>query len=147
MIFAIPSRNGEPHNHFSKAEQIMVIDENTRQKTLVDIPETQSHCGRKKVFTDIFRQYQVSAIVIRQIGDSMLKHLFDHQFKVFACPRGKTADELNLSELEEVTEMSYARPSPNKTKHKRCCHQHQGRHDNKLSPVSGQLQSISTIHR
>lgn len=53
MIFAIPSRNGEPHNHFSKAEQIMVIDENTRQKTLVDIPETQSHCGRKK-YSPIF---------------------------------------------------------------------------------------------
>ncbi|CAM3787794.1 Dinitrogenase iron-molybdenum cofactor [Vibrio aerogenes CECT 7868] len=146
MIYALPSRNGEPHNHFSKAEQLMIVNEETRHITVADIPETQSHCGRKKAFMAIFDQYQVEAVVVRQIGESMLKHLFDHQLRVFACPRGKAADALNLSELEEVTGLGYAKASPNKDKkNKSCCHhKHQG--SSRLSPpASGEI-NLSGTH-
>ena len=155
MIYAIPCRDNQLSNHFSKAPAFLLIDSDNQQRQLIHIPETldegEKHCGKKSVRLNLLQQHQVQAIVVKNIGQAMLSTLFKMGMKVFAYPQRCPLDALDLSQLQEVTDMSYARPSPNKTSHS-CCHAKSACTSSvsatKLNPRTlDKLQHIFNIHR
>lgn len=155
MIYAIPCQDDQLSNHFSKAPQFMLMQANSQQRHVVTVPETTTdstkRCGKKSARLDLLRQHNVQAVVVKNIGQAMLSTLFNKGFKVFAYPARCPLAELDLSQLSEVTDMSYARPSPNKSSHQ-CCHEKSACSTSaattKLNPRAlGKLQKIFNIHQ
>lgn len=102
MILAVPSRHGVPFNHFAKAPSFSVIDSNTQQLQAefhLELDPSKS-CGKKSAILHQLRHYQVEAVAVRQIGQSMLQALFNAGISVYALPRGSC---FNRSCINTVT--------------------------------------------
>ncbi|MEI8635165.1 NifB/NifX family molybdenum-iron cluster-binding protein [Vibrio sp. PP-XX7] len=123
----MPARNGSLSNHYAKAPQFLILNDETNQQTWIDIPDTSSQCGKKKIFMKIFEEYHVDAVIVRQIGESMLNSLFERQIQVFTTPHGQELASLDISTLSAISDLSYAKSSPNKQKKGKGCH-HEGDH-------------------
>ncbi|WP_233423172.1 NifB/NifX family molybdenum-iron cluster-binding protein [Vibrio metoecus] len=116
MMYAIPSRQGQPFNHFAKAPSFALIDSSYQQPPIefTITHNSTTSCGKKTKILEQFQRYQVEAVVVRQIGQSMLQALFNAGIRVYALPRGATFDNLVLEQLQPITELSYGKSSPNK---------------------------------
>ncbi len=156
MKYAVPVCEGKLYNHYSKAPQFLVIDDSTEQNIYVDIEQqtNKSSCGKKSKIMSVLQNHQVNAVIVKNIGESMLASLFQQGIKVFTTVRGMDLDNLDLSALVPVEDMSYARPSVNKhSKGHKCCnsgHGHQHDHDeNKLAPMQNRLslKALSKLQR
>ncbi|WP_032468163.1 NifB/NifX family molybdenum-iron cluster-binding protein [Vibrio sp. RC586] len=122
MIYAVPCRQGMPCNHFAKAPTFCVIDSDHLVSQSEFTVEQEISCERKKELLQQFRHYQVTAVVVRQIGQSMLQALFNEGFRVYSLPRGVELRDIVIEQLQSVTELSYGKTSPNKPQHAQGCH-------------------------
>lgn len=91
MKYALPIQNQRLSNHFSKAPQFLLFDSQTGKQQWLDIEvaeeaRSEHHCGKKKMLLALLKQHQVDAVVVRNIGQSMLASLFSSGVKVFSSP-------------------------------------------------------------
>ncbi|ELS8946544.1 NifB/NifX family molybdenum-iron cluster-binding protein [Vibrio fluvialis] len=162
MKYALPIQNQRLSNHFSKAPQFLLFDSQTGKQQWLDIEVTEEarsehHCGKKKTLLALLKQHQVDAVVVRNIGQSMLASLFSSGVKVFSSPAIHDIGNLSTTQLTPVTDMNYARPSAHKsakpcTGHSACGHQdaccHKPVDNTKLKPRTlEKLQRVLKIHR
>ncbi|MBO0212013.1 hypothetical protein J0676_00735 [Vibrio sp. Vb2880] len=161
MLYALPVQNQRLSNHFSKAPQFLLFESETGTKQLIettlDRDERHTSCGKKNALLTLLQQHHVQAVVVRNIGESMLRHLFASEMAVFSSPALNDLDQFTERSLTPVTSMSYARPSINKAKstcggHSGCGHQESCCHKpapvTKLKPSTlEKLQRVLKIHR
>ncbi len=156
MKYAVPVCNGKLFNHYSKAPQFLVIDDISKQSIYVDIEQESptASCGKKSKINAVLQNHHVHAVIIKNIGESMLASLFQQGIKVFTTVRGMDIDNLDLKALIPVEDMSYARPSLNKkNKDQKCCKHHHGHHhvrgETSLSPSRNRLgiKALSKLQR
>jgi predicted Fe-Mo cluster-binding NifX family protein len=136
MLFAIPCRESSLFNHFAKAPQIMLWDSQANTKRILELPESSACCGHKKYWSKVLQDNKVDAVVVRLIGTNMLNTLFKLNVRVLSAPRGFDLENVDVSQLNPVTQIEFARPSTKKNK--ACC----SGHDSALSsPIDISLSS------
>ncbi|EKO3913283.1 NifB/NifX family molybdenum-iron cluster-binding protein [Vibrio metschnikovii] len=152
MIYAIPSQGQKLSPHFSKASEFLLINSVTEQHRVVitEPHDPAQRCAQKAALLELLRQHKVDAVIVKNIGQAMLSTLFKLGIKVFAYPARRSLAQLTLTELQEITDLAYARPSIHK--HQKSCQTKQGCHSSqartKLNPTTlKKLQRIFTIHR
>lgn len=152
MIYAISSQGQKLSSHFSKASEFLLINSVTeQQRVVVTGPhDPAQRCAQKAALLELLRQHKVEAVIVKNIGQAMLSTLFKLGIKVFAYPARRSLAQLTLTELQEITDLAYARPSIHK--HQKPCQTKQGCHSSqartKLNPTTlKKLQRIFTIHR
>ncbi|GAB2644958.1 NifB/NifX family molybdenum-iron cluster-binding protein [Vibrio panuliri] len=118
MIYAIPTRDFQVANHFSRSPNVVIFDDEHHTHQLIQLVETPSQCGKKKQWVEILNAYQVDAVVVRSIGKKMLKRLFDMQMKVLVSPAKAQVQHLDFNTLEEVKSIEYGREP---RKQSSCC--------------------------
>jgi predicted Fe-Mo cluster-binding NifX family protein len=135
MYIAMPLQERALSNHFTKANSFALFDQ---QGTLVkqfDNPALEKGCEGKSKLIELFNLYQVSQVVVKNIGERMLGKLIDSNIQVKqANQRG--VDVLSVfSQLEHfplLTEAEQGRESVNyreKQKSGGCCnHSHDHKH-------------------
>ncbi|MEZ8099094.1 NifB/NifX family molybdenum-iron cluster-binding protein [Vibrio bivalvicida] len=141
MIYAIPCINNAVSNHFSRCQQIAIFDSITQQIQYLSISRNESCGSAKKKWQQVIAGYKVDIVVVRNIGQNMLKGLFQSKVKVLATKAKQDVYDINFAELIEVDSLDYGRVSPKK---KACGH-------NNASPSLAQPQpnwrSIRRIRR
>lgn len=116
MLFAIPCRESSLSNHFAKAPQIMLWDNQTNAKRILELPKSSSCCGHKHFWCGVLQDNQVNAVVVRSIGSNMLSTLFKLNVRVLSAPRGFSLENFDENQLTPVTQIEFAQPSANKNK-------------------------------
>jgi predicted Fe-Mo cluster-binding NifX family protein len=116
MLFAIPCRESSLSNHFAKAPQIMLWDNQTNAKRILELPKSSSCCGHKHFWLEVLQDNQVNAVVVRSIGSNMLSTLFKLNVRVLSAPRGFSLENFDENQLTPVTQIEFAQPSANKNK-------------------------------
>lgn len=118
MIFAIPYQNERIAGHFSKAETFVFTDK--IHSTIRSNPALNSgSCGGKKSLLTLLKEQHTSAVLVRNIGQKMLRKLLNADIRVFRTSGRLSLDTLQLSELTELTEPSQGRPCKNNKQS--CC--------------------------
>lgn len=118
MIYAIPCNDTTVSNHFSKCQQIAVFDDSSQRIEFIPTNQSDSRCGVKKLWQQVITGYKVDVVVVRNVGQNMLKSLFQSQVKVVAAPAKQEIESLCFDQLTQVESLDYAKESPNK---KPCC--------------------------
>lgn len=116
MLFAIPCRESSLSNHFAKAPQIMLWDNCTNTKRILELPKSSSCCGHKHFWRNVLHDNKVDAVVVRSIGSNMLRTLFKLNVRVLSAPRGFCVKSFDENQLTPVTQIGFARPSAKKGK-------------------------------
>ena len=114
MIYAIPCINNAVSNHFSRCQQIAIIDSITQQTQYLSISKVESCCSAKKKWQQVIAGYKVDVVVVRNIGQNMLKGLFQSKVKVLATKAKQDVHDINFAELIAVESLDYGRISPKK---------------------------------
>ncbi|MCG9576992.1 hypothetical protein L1D14_12150 [Vibrio tubiashii] len=114
MIYAIPCINNAVSNHFSRCQQIAIIDSITRHTQYLSISKDESCCSAKKKWQQVIAGYKVDVVVVRNIGQNMLKGLFQSKVKVLATKAKQDVHDINFAELIAVESLDYGRISPKK---------------------------------
>lgn len=114
MIYAIPCINKTVSNHFSRCQQIVLIDSVTQQTQCLSMSQDASCCSTKKKWQQVITGYKVDVVVVRNIGQNMLKGLFNSNVKVLATKAKQDVHDINFAELIAVDSLEYARVSPKK---------------------------------
>ncbi|MEZ9386553.1 NifB/NifX family molybdenum-iron cluster-binding protein [Vibrio lentus] len=130
MLYAVPCRDLHVGNHFARSPQIAIVDEQ-QIKQLIPLVESDSPCNKKKQWMSVVKSYDVKAVVVRHIGKKMLAHLFNNDIRVFASTGKADIAALDLSHLQEVTDLDYGRESRNSGCSNSTCDEK--RHKNKTS--------------
>ncbi len=110
MLFAIPCHESSLSNHFAKAPQIMLWDNQTKAKRILELPKSSSCCGRKHFWREVLQDNQVNAVVVRSIGSNMLSTLLKLNVRVLSAPRGFSLESSDENLLTPVTQIEFARP-------------------------------------
>ncbi|MDN3683087.1 NifB/NifX family molybdenum-iron cluster-binding protein [Vibrio tapetis subsp. quintayensis] len=111
-MYAIPYQNDRIAGHFSKAAQILFIEDGHFQ--LIDNPAVASvTCSGKKSLVALLKQQKVTKLVVRNIGQRMLAKLFEADIRVFHAPARMPVEQVLTCELNELTDISQARESIN----------------------------------
>lgn len=114
MIYAIPCNAEQVSNHFSRCQQIAIIDDTHHQHSVISTSAYREGCGMKKLWQQTIRDYKVDAVVVRNIGQNMLSSLFQAKVKVVAAPAKQELATLNFAKLTPVESLEYAKASPNR---------------------------------
>ncbi|MDA0129209.1 hypothetical protein OH458_14170 [Vibrio sp. MarTm2] len=114
MIYAVPCNSTLISNHFSRCEQIAIIDSTTHQTQYLSIAPDTSCCSVKKKWQQVIAGYKVDVVVVRNIGQNMLKGLFQSHVKVLAAKARQDIRNIHFSELMTVESLDYGRVSPKK---------------------------------
>ncbi|WP_176289546.1 NifB/NifX family molybdenum-iron cluster-binding protein [Vibrio sp. JPW-9-11-11] len=139
MLFAIPSRELSLSNHFAKAPQIVLWDSQSLTERMIELPESSNCCGHKKFWIKTLQDNQVDAVVVRSIGTNMLNTLLKLNVAVLSAPRGFDITNFDQSLLTPVTNLGFARPSPNSKKHG--CATHSDSHRLQRPSYNGELKA------
>ncbi|WP_070966982.1 NifB/NifX family molybdenum-iron cluster-binding protein [Vibrio sonorensis] len=107
MMYAIPCTNGCVSNHFSRADEITVLDE--EGKVLAGLPFVEN--GKNTQWNWILEQYDIDAVVVRSIGRKMLDNLFSRKIKVLSVEGKVAIEHLDVTLLKEVENLAYAKQS------------------------------------
>ncbi|MCW8328486.1 hypothetical protein MD588_06650 [Photobacterium sp. SDRW27] len=117
MITAIPMNEDRIANHFTKAENILFINEQGEEVSRHANPVLRANCASKKDLLNLLIQQRAERIVVRNIGRQMLGKLLSHQLAVFQthCGRRNTAELTNPEAigLVSLTGAEQGRPSLN----------------------------------
>ncbi|KIE21706.1 hypothetical protein SE23_05675 [Vibrio sinaloensis] len=114
MIYAVPCNSTLISNHFSRCEQIAIIDSITHQTQYLSIAPDTSCCSVKKKWLRVIDDYKVDVVVVRNIGQNMLKGLFQSQVTVLAAKVKLELRNIHFAELMPVESLDYGRVSPKK---------------------------------
>ncbi|PFG57756.1 putative Fe-Mo cluster-binding NifX family protein [Vibrio sp. ES.051] len=122
MIYAVPNDGERVANHFVKAPYIAICsDTDGILKNLVNIASMpQSGCHAKSQLIQSLQEYNVDAVLVRNIGERALEKLLRDGTQVFRLlTRSSLEDVLGVSR-ERLTDRSQGRPSTNHKKKGGC---------------------------
>ncbi|WP_350433355.1 NifB/NifX family molybdenum-iron cluster-binding protein [Shewanella sp. H8] len=136
MITAIPMKDQHIANHFSRADEMLFIDEQGQVKGRFVNPALAEGCEGKQQLVSMILANGADRVIVRNIGQQLLSKLLSQQLSVFHAKNGRTAIEYfagaNLADCEPFTEASQGRPSINNIAKKAnggCCnHEHEDGH-------------------
>ncbi|AZG36321.1 MULTISPECIES: NifB/NifX family molybdenum-iron cluster-binding protein [Shewanella] len=115
MITAIPMKDEHISSHFSKADEVLFIDDQGQVKGRFANPALTDGCEGKQQLVSLILAHGANRVIVRNIGQQLLAKLLSRQLSVFHAKNGRTAiDDLagaNLADCEEYTEASQGRPS------------------------------------
>ena len=114
MIYAIPCNNTLISQHFSRCQQIAIVDSSTQQIEYLPIAPETSRCSVKKKWQHVIAGYKVDVVVVKNIGQNMLKRLFQSEVEVLAVKAKQDIRNINFAELMTVDRLDYGRVSPKK---------------------------------
>jgi predicted Fe-Mo cluster-binding NifX family protein len=159
MITAIPMKDQHIANHFSRADEMLFIDEQGQVKGRFANPALTEGCEGKKQLVSMILANGADRVIVRNIGQQLLSKLLSQQLSVFHAKNGRTAIEYfassHLADCEPFTEASQGRPSINNIAKKAtggCCnHEHKHNHDHDHQHAHGEEdchnQSDSGTHK
>jgi predicted Fe-Mo cluster-binding NifX family protein len=135
MITAIPMKDQHIANHFSRADEMLFIDEQGQVKGRFANPALTEGCEGKQQLVSMILANGADRVIVRNIGQQLLSKLLSQQLSVFHAKNGRTAIEYfassHLADCEPFTEASQGRPSINNIAKKAnggCCN-HEHEHD------------------
>lgn len=86
MITAIPMKASKISNHFKKAPQFLLLNQagkSVGQMTNPANPASGKGCSSIKELMAELQRHQVNRVVVRNIGERMLKRLLSHDLEVW----------------------------------------------------------------
>jgi len=98
MITAIPMKAGKISKHFKKAPQFLFLNQAGQfvgQLTNPAHPVSAKGCSSTKELMTEFQRRQVNRVVVRNIGERMLKRLLSHDLEVWQT----TSSQVELASL------------------------------------------------
>lgn len=122
MIYAIPNDGERVANHFLKAPYIAIYsDTDGMLQNLANIAAMpQSGCKAKSQLIQSLHDYNVDAVLVRNIGERALEKLLSSGKQVFRLSmRSSLEDVLGVSKTQ-LTQASQGRPSINHQKKGGC---------------------------
>lgn len=122
MIYAIPNDGERVANHFVKAPYIAIYsDTDGMLQNLANIAAMpQSGCKAKSQLIQSLQEYNVDAVLVRNIGERALEKLLNSGKQVFRLStRSSLEDVLGVGRIQ-LTEPSQGRPSVNHQKKGGC---------------------------
>lgn len=133
MITAIPMKDEHIASHFSKADSVLMINEQAEVVASFINPALTSGCDGKRKLVELIQAHGANRVIVRNIGQQLLSKLLNQQLEVFHAKNGRTeiayfANE-HLAECEPYLEASQGRPSTNhiaKQGKGGCCDHHHG---------------------
>ncbi len=113
MIYAIPSKQGQISQHFTKAEQFSFIDENNTVLASINNNAAQagSTCQDKNAIVQQLQSMKTDAVIVKNIGERLLGKLLNAGLKVFQVNQVRPIELLSQSTMIELNDPSQGRPS------------------------------------
>ncbi|WED21328.1 dinitrogenase iron-molybdenum cofactor [Vibrio sp. JC009] len=124
MIYAIPTNSDTVANHFMKASQFALVDENNAVIKCVESPAAgaKSSCADKSSAIKLLKEMKPDAVIVRNIGERSLGKLLSAGIRVMQVNTRTALASATQAELTELTEASQGRPSVNHEKKGGCSH-------------------------
>ena len=129
MITVVPVDENKISNHFSKAEEFVFLNENGEQVKRMANPVLNAegcHGRAKRMLVEQLASENPDRIVVRDLGECMLRKLLAGNFKVFRTSASALFEDLNEN-LVALTEPDQGRTSRHTHKHE---HGHNHEHGN-----------------
>ncbi|MGB6137050.1 MAG: NifB/NifX family molybdenum-iron cluster-binding protein [Shewanella sp.] len=115
MITAIPIKDDHIANHFSRADSMIIINENAEVIASFANPALTEGCDGKKQLLSLIVAHGAERVIVRNIGQQLLSKMLNHQLKVFHVKNGRTAiNDLahdHLPQCEQFSDAIQGRPS------------------------------------
>jgi len=118
MITAIPMKAEHISSHFSKADDVLFIDDQGQVIGRFANPALScidSGCEGKQQLVSLLLAHGADRVIVRNIGQQLLSKLLTRQLSVFHANNGRTAIHdfagADLADCEEYTEAGQGRPS------------------------------------
>ena len=129
MITAIPMKADCISSHFSKADDVVFINQQGNLIGRFPNPALGASCDGKQSLVNMLLEQGTQRVVLRNIGQQMLSKLLINQLSVFKIDSGRiNIGDLGNNELLDctmLTDVLQGRPSINhiaKQKQGGCCH-------------------------
>ncbi len=118
MIYAIPNDGERVANHFVKAPYIAIYsDTEGLLKNLANIASMpQAGCKAKSQLIQSLQEYQVDAVLVRNIGERALGKLLSSGKQVFKLSTRSSLDDVMGVPRTPLTVTTQGRPSTNHAK-------------------------------
>ncbi|BCN26633.1 NifB/NifX family molybdenum-iron cluster-binding protein [Vibrio alfacsensis] len=122
MIYAIPNDGERVANHFVKAPYIAIFsDTKGMLKNLANIAAMpQAGCNAKSQLIQSLKEYQVDAVLVRNIGERALNKLLKSGKQVFKLSTRSSLDDVLAVPRIALVEASQGRPSTHHMKKGGC---------------------------
>ncbi|EJG0969413.1 NifB/NifX family molybdenum-iron cluster-binding protein [Vibrio parahaemolyticus] len=122
MIYAIPNDGERVANHFVKAPYIAIYsDTDGMLKNLANIAAMpQAGCKAKSQLIQSLQDYNVEAVLVRNIGERALEKLLHSGKQVFRLSTRSSLEDVLAVPREPLTDVSQGRPSTNHQKKGGC---------------------------
>ncbi|MGI9896297.1 NifB/NifX family molybdenum-iron cluster-binding protein [Vibrio natriegens] len=122
MIYAVPNDGERVANHFVKAPYIAIYsDEDGMLQNLANIAAMpQSGCKAKSQMIQSLNQYNVDAVLVRNIGERALEKLLRNGKQVFRLSTRSSIEDVLGVARTPLTDASQGRPSANHNKKGGC---------------------------
>ncbi|EKM3681325.1 NifB/NifX family molybdenum-iron cluster-binding protein [Vibrio alginolyticus] len=122
MIYAIPNDGERVANHFVKAPYIAIYsDTDGMLKNLANIAAMpQAGCKAKSQLIQSLQDYNVEAVLVRNIGERALEKLLHSGKQVFRLSTRSSLEDVLAVSREPLTDVSQGRPSTNHQKKGGC---------------------------
>ncbi|GGP42164.1 hypothetical protein GCM10009347_07360 [Shewanella algicola] len=115
MITAIPIKDDHIASHFSRADSMIIINEQAEVIARFANPALAAGCDGKKQLLNLIVAHGAERVIVRNIGQQLLSKMLNHQLNVFHVKNGRTAiEELasdHLPQCEQFSEVTQGRPS------------------------------------
>lgn len=124
MITAIPVKDEQISNHFSKAQSLVFVDGLGKQIGHCDNLGAEDNCAGKQQLVDLIVAHRAERVLVRNIGQRMLGKLLACELEVHQLGSAR-ADWSELTNLvsKQLTEATQGRPSHKfEAKGGKCCH-------------------------
>lgn len=129
MITLLPMEQDQLAKHFTKAPELLFIDEQGKSLGRVANPALNSNCDGKQALLDLMTTARVDRVLVRGIGQQMLGKLLERNLMVQEVKlRQARPEQLASPEtqgLQTLTDASQGKPSVNHAAKGECCqHDH-----------------------
>lgn len=129
MITLLPMEQEQLAKHFTKAPELLFIDEQGKSLGRVANPAVESNCAGKQALLDLMATARVERVLVRGIGQQMLGKLLERQLLVQEVKLRQARPEQLANPqapgLLTLTDASQGKPSVNHQAKGECCqHNH-----------------------
>ena len=132
MLTVVPVTNNQISGHFTKADEFLLIDEQgaTIKRLSNPILETEGCKGKaKRALLQQIVQCNPERVIVRGIGECMLRKLLSHDFRVFKSDSRELGDIHTVNNLIQMTQPDQGKKPPHRQSQNNCCNkQHQYNH-------------------
>ncbi|WP_375752824.1 NifB/NifX family molybdenum-iron cluster-binding protein [Vibrio sp. HN007] len=117
MIYAVPHSRDCVANHFIKAPQFALLDDDSSViKNVANPAAGNSSCSEKSVAIKMLKELETDAVIVRNIGERALGKLLSAGIRVFKVDSQTPLSSAATSPMTELTDASQGRPSHNHRK-------------------------------